>query len=251
MVLRGGLMKRVFACADIHGHWYAWKLLLEKAGYNPRNDLLIVLGDLIDRGPDSYKTVQFARELEKEGAKILIGNHEVAAHAYSTGTLEETIYFKNYGGSSTVRSYVDQFGIDALNKLAEDCDWLLNMPLTFELEHYFFCHAGFDVSKPLNEQTEEFVWGTNNFLYKETGIPKLVIFGHNEAIHLRGDKQHRPWLFKGKMCINTGADIGGWLSLIELPKGIVYSTQCVNTPFPIPDPSKIYPGKVITYKLGR
>lgn len=50
--------------------------LLRKVGYVPGDDRLVILGDLIDRGPDPVGVVRFARE---QGAQIVLGNHEEKA----------------------------------------------------------------------------------------------------------------------------------------------------------------------------
>lgn len=68
--------QRVFVVTDVHGHFNELNNGLQKLNYNDREDLLISLGDLIDRGPESMKTLNMFM-CDKTGLKhSLIGNHE-------------------------------------------------------------------------------------------------------------------------------------------------------------------------------
>jgi serine/threonine protein phosphatase 1 len=69
----------LYAISDIHGYYSPFKNLLEEIGYSPSRDQLVVLGDLIDRGPDSRKVVELCMELQQQGTVILMGNHEQTA----------------------------------------------------------------------------------------------------------------------------------------------------------------------------
>ena len=68
--------QRVFVVTDVHGHFNELNNGLQKLNYNDREDLLISLGDLIDRGQESMKTLNMFM-CDKTGLKhSLIGNHE-------------------------------------------------------------------------------------------------------------------------------------------------------------------------------
>ena len=66
-------IKRHIFIGDIHGCLDEFNELLNKLSYDPKEDRLILLGDLIDRGPDSVGVVRKARELRLE---CVMGNHE-------------------------------------------------------------------------------------------------------------------------------------------------------------------------------
>lgn len=68
-------IKRTIAIGDIHGCLEEFESLLKKIDYNQNFDRLILLGDLIDRGPYSLEVVQLARKMNLE---CLMGNHEFA-----------------------------------------------------------------------------------------------------------------------------------------------------------------------------
>ena len=58
---------------DIHGCIEELDELIKKLSYNKEKDKLILLGDLIDRGPDSVGVIRRAQELKAES---VMGNHE-------------------------------------------------------------------------------------------------------------------------------------------------------------------------------
>src|SRR3546814_18369771 len=68
---------------------------------------LILLGDLVDRGPQSAEVVERAMNLHREfpDTRLLIGNHEECFLAALTGDVRSVRYFMRIGGGATVRSY--------------------------------------------------------------------------------------------------------------------------------------------------
>src|SRR5690606_23504955 len=69
-------MKRTLVISDIHGELALFEELLQEAGYNAAEDQLILLGDYVDRGPDSKGVLERVVELKKQGAIVLRGNHD-------------------------------------------------------------------------------------------------------------------------------------------------------------------------------
>jgi serine/threonine protein phosphatase 1 len=70
------MKKRLLAISDIHGCCSEFIALLKRAAYNPLLDQLILLGDYVDRGPDSFQVVELVIQLVNEGAIALRGNHD-------------------------------------------------------------------------------------------------------------------------------------------------------------------------------
>ena len=75
----------VYAVSDIHGHLREFESALEKVGFGD-GDFLYVLGDAIDRGPDSLGVVKKIRQMEN--AALLKGNHEALAEEYLRAALK-------------------------------------------------------------------------------------------------------------------------------------------------------------------
>ena len=72
-------MKKYFAVSDVHGFYDAMKRALKKAGFDKRNKnhILIICGDLMDRGLQAIELLNFVQDLLKQDRLIYIrGNHE-------------------------------------------------------------------------------------------------------------------------------------------------------------------------------
>ena len=70
-----GSSQRVLIVSDIHAHKDLFARLLEKARYTPNEDILIILGDMLEKGPQNLETLRFVKQLaENENVYPLIGN---------------------------------------------------------------------------------------------------------------------------------------------------------------------------------
>jgi len=138
-------MKTFFVASDIHGFFTEWQDALKEKGFDANNPehIIIVCGDLLDRGGEAKRTVDFAYEMFNSNRFIFVrGNHEdlfkemvvrgdVLEHDVSNGTAD-TIYqlAKN---KSTI--WYD-FSYDP------KWDFLLNNTINYyETEHYIFVHG--------------------------------------------------------------------------------------------------------------
>jgi len=74
----------VYAVGDIQGCYDSLRCLLDKVAFNPTEDTLWVAGDLVNRGPDSLKTLRFIKSLKKS-AKVVLGNHDLHLLAVGRG----------------------------------------------------------------------------------------------------------------------------------------------------------------------
>ena len=107
---------KYFVVSDIHGFYYSLKTALEQTGFDIKdpNQMLIICGDIMDRGKDSIQLQNYIKELIKKGKVILIrGNHEDLAidlirdyrncykrikdtHYYSNGTFQTLLILTNF-----------------------------------------------------------------------------------------------------------------------------------------------------------
>jgi len=186
------------AAADIHGCFNELTALLKVAGYNPAYDQLILLGDYVDHGPDSYQVVKLVMELTDKGAVCLKGKHDQMFVAFMQEELDSASYFNN-GGRATLASYKNVSPGEILCHL----DFLDNLPVYWEIKDYFFVHA-----EPAH-----------------LGSPtaKKVIFGHcvTQSLAVYMDIYQDA----NKLGIDTGAGYGGYLSLVDLNGQISYSLR--------------------------
>ena len=81
-------MEKIFAIGDIHGTADKLRALMEKIPIDYSSDILVFIGDYIDRGPSSFEVVDYLVELKKEYPDIVFlkGNHEDMLQKYLAGT---------------------------------------------------------------------------------------------------------------------------------------------------------------------
>ncbi|MBK1673500.1 phosphoprotein phosphatase [Ectothiorhodospira shaposhnikovii] len=71
--LKKNPLGRDFVVGDLHGMFHVLELGLEKLGFDPDHDRMISVGDLIDRGPESHRALEF---IEAPWFHAVQGNHE-------------------------------------------------------------------------------------------------------------------------------------------------------------------------------
>ena len=174
--------------------------LLEKVKYNPANDKLILLGDYIDRGPNSKEVVELVMELVSGGAVALKGNHEDMLLNAICDTEECLLWFHN-GGKKTLRSYHISGGYGSTpwyelpKKIpTKHVQFLSDLPCWHETEDYIFVHAGlpFGCNHPKDVTDEEsLMWVREEWLISQNK-GKLVScfrpYSNNKNIWSRNGK---------------------------------------------------------------
>jgi predicted phosphodiesterase len=202
---------RIIAIGDIHGCHQEFADLLVAVALTPE-DRLILLGDLINRGPDSCKVIDLARE---HRAISLLGNHELRLLNFRR-TRDE--------------NYIKESDFDTFGKLRpEDWTYLETMPLTHELPdlNTVFVHGGFLPGEPWQKQAAMVV--TRIQVIDQEGKPRkrsdapdalpwadlwngppFVVYGHTP----------RPEIYKLKWSvgIDTACAMGGYLTAFILPE---------------------------------
>jgi len=100
-------------CGDVHGHLSVLQAQLEQAGFQYGADRLFLLGDLIDRGPESEVTLMWA--LSTEGVFSVLGNHELLFLARSQHPAYR-VKHRQMGGA-----WPDDLSFGTYRRLAERC----------------------------------------------------------------------------------------------------------------------------------
>ena len=176
---------RLFAMADLHGDLAAFEYALSLIDLNADDTKLILLGDYIHGGPDSYGVLDKIKELEKKHGKdkviALRGNHEEMA-MYGRWPLNE-IFFND----EIDHSYLD---------------WMSGLPLYYVEGKTIFVHAGID--EDAGEYWEDCT-GENTFLWKypaETGgidgLDMKVVAGHVGTYELAENPYFNDIYYDGK-----------------------------------------------------
>jgi serine/threonine protein phosphatase 1 len=208
------MSRKIFAVGDIHGCYDKLAAMMKILPWRKdEGDLLLFIGDYIDRGPKSREVVEFLVQLRQEGGEFVFlkGNHEKMLLDYYIQQKDQMLYVAN-GGAETIASYVEGgIGRKAFVLPEEHLEFFLSLTLFHETEDYIFVHAGLKDSIPLTEQSEEdLLWIREEFIYSAYDWNKRVIFGHT-ALEI-------PFVTPGKIGIDTGAVYGNKLTAVELPR---------------------------------
>jgi serine/threonine protein phosphatase 1 len=209
-----GIVVRTFAIGDIHGCHTALVAVLSAAQPRP-DDLVIFLGDYIDRGPASREVVETLLALDdKFKAIFLRGNHEVMI-LDARYNFEKSVFWLSYGGKEAVQSY-------GANPKAL---WQIKIPTThwkffgetrryFETEGTIFVHAGVNPDLEMKDQSDDkLFWEDFSEIRKAHVSGKRIICGHTA-------QQSKEIANRGyAICIDTGAVYGGWLTCLETGAG--------------------------------
>jgi serine/threonine protein phosphatase 1 len=208
------MSRRIFAVGDIHGMYEKLVQMMKILPWDPQQgDLLLFIGDYIDRGPKSKDVVDYLVKLKQHGGEIVFlkGNHEQMLMRYYFEQKDQMLYVAN-GGAETIASYVEGAIGKKEFRLPEDhVDFFYSLQISFQTDDYIFVHAGLRDGVPLSDQTEEdILWIREEFIYSAYDWNKRVIFGHTAL--------ETPFVTPGKIGIDTGAVYGNKLTAVELPK---------------------------------
>jgi bis(5'-nucleosyl)-tetraphosphatase (symmetrical) len=132
----------VYAVGDIQGCYTALCRLLDQVSFDAQRDQLWLVGDLINRGPQSLEVLRFVRSLGTS-ARLVLGNHEVHLLAVAAGA-------RRLRAGDTLRAILDAPDRQQL------LDWLVRQPLMIEdpTLGYIMVHAGLPPQWDLAEARE-------------------------------------------------------------------------------------------------
>lgn len=173
-VEKPGNKGRRFVISDIHGCSKSFRALLSRLDLR-RKDQLFLLGDYIDRGPDSSGVLDIIIRLMEDGYNIypLRGNHEqMVMDRYTLNEPEE------------LTSYLEKNNSDDLLgdnwKLRSDyLKFFRRTAYYFELDKFYLVHAGFDFNaRSPFEAYEEMLWIRQFEASKRVLNGKLLVHGH-------------------------------------------------------------------------
>ncbi|MBT5122248.1 MAG: serine/threonine protein phosphatase, partial [Euryarchaeota archaeon] len=172
---------RVIAVGDIHGHVATFRALLHRLQLG-KEDRVVCLGDLIDRGPDSAGLISLVRNDPR--IVCIKGNHEQMAlqSITSEGQVELWQPWLQRGGKSTWGSYIVRAEGDlwqAKSDFFNDAMWMDNLPTQIVLDGIRLVHAGYDPRMPLDAQGEkELLWIRKRWFQHDQPVDpaRMVVF---------------------------------------------------------------------------
>jgi serine/threonine protein phosphatase 1 len=223
----------IYAIGDIHGCLTQLtslhKKILSNDKFKVNEDLLVYLGDYIDRGLNSKQVIEQIIKLKKKQIKIilLMGNHEEMMTDFLFNKKNNIKDWLNFGADQTFKSYdveivefiKDGFDDNVINKLrdkllekmsSDHIDFFNNLELTYSTEKYLFVHAGIDPKKKLIDQNKkDYLWSRSiDFFNEDFKSEKIIVHGHTPE----KDYVNFPY----RINIDTGCYFSGKLSSVCL-----------------------------------
>lgn len=211
---------RTIAVGDIHGCNTALDLLLSNLKPTAE-DTIVVLGDVVDRGPGSKQCVDRLIELSRQCQLVLVlGNHEEMM-LEALGRRPPTSGFKmsdwqHFGGRETMASYGGS--VEAVP--AEHVEFLSTAVPFWQTERHAFIHANLEPGVALAEQSGEWLRWTHLTGFEQpwpTG--QAILCGHTPQ------RSGRPLVFPGWVCIDTLAFSFGWLTALDVDTGEIFQAN--------------------------
>lgn len=203
---------RTIIVGDIHGCYDEWQNLLQKANFDSKQDCLILLGDLMDRGKNSYEVFCKAVSLQQEMGDrfvVLRGSHEKMLLDNSP-KLKDRLLWNLIGKRATVKSfrYHDKNMLDSKGWFEK------NSILYYEADNFQCVHAAIK-EEPLADNDIHTLLMDHRLTLKNLYRGKLTVTGH---IHLK-----KPMWFDGSGGKGCSLSYHQWA---KLPQGGVI---CIDT----------------------
>lgn len=225
---RGPLGARAYAIGDVHGRLDLLERMIATIDQDRREsgrarDYLILLGDLIDRGPDSRGVIEFLMRLPEDGIRLvfLMGNHEEMMLRVLGDEPESVSQWLTYGGYEFAQSYGVEVGRLAVLAPADAADmiraaipsshlaFIEEFADSFTFGDYLFVHAGLRPGKSLADQdTHDLRWIREDFLTDESDHGCMVVHGHTITAE--------PEEMANRIGIDTGAYQTGILTALRI-----------------------------------
>ncbi len=206
---------RIIAIGDVHGCAKALAALIDAIQPTER-DLIVPLGDYVDRGPDSSGVIDQVIELSTRTNVVpLLGNHEIMM--LSAVEHQDVFFWLGCGGQETLQSYGGQ--IERIPK--EHIDFLKQCRPYHETAEHIFVHANYQNDLPLDQQPHDILFWTHISTHAppphQSG--KTVIVGHTpqptgeilDLGHVIG--------------IDTYCFGGGWLTAMNVETGELWQAD--------------------------
>ncbi|MGU8989570.1 metallophosphoesterase family protein (plasmid) [Clostridium perfringens] len=196
-----------YVISDLHGCFEKFSKMLSTINFTDR-DTLYILGDIIDRGPDSLKIIDFI--VCKKNIVWIKGNHEELFEDYCE-TGDGSLWFYN-GGKSTFEE-ISKRGLDFQNCLYE---YIRKLPLYKVVDKFILVHGGLYLPKNylsmhinyiLQEQDSSFVLWDRSGVHDERVLDNYtIICGHTPVQTITNDYKNPPAILhrNGRIFIDCG-----------------------------------------------
>ena len=209
---------RTIAIGDIHGCATALRALLSSLEL-ATEDTLVILGDAIDRGPDSRNVLDQLLTIRQSCHFVpILGNHEQMLLDATEGRVPLHDWLM-HGGAETLDSYGTGAALTEM-PLAH-IDFLRTWGDYHKTDDHFFAHGNYVPKKKLSKQPwEEMRWRSLKYFTPGPHTSgKMAILGHT------ANKQGEIINLGHLVCIDTYCHGGGWLTALEPSTGKVWQAN--------------------------
>lgn len=223
---------RKIAISDIHGCIKSFKALLYKIGHSKKDELYL-LGDFIDRGPDSKGVIDYIWQLQIEGHFVhcLRGNHEQMLLDSFNDTYDLQLW-QSHGGIDTMRS----FEVKSVDEIPQNyLEWFDALPYFVEIDDYILVHAGlnFNLPNPL-DGIQSMIWIRNWYdnIKKDWLGNRTIVHGHvpTSASSIRenlSEIEEKSTMIIDGGCVYDVQELG-YLFAFDLEKKQLYAQKNVD-----------------------
>jgi len=224
--------ENIWVIGDVHGYFNTFKSLVEKLQL--RGDgIVVMLGDLIDRGPSSAHVVNYVKTTDNFYS--IRGNHEqMMIEGFDDSTffkdrnIDAKLWYHN-GGVNTEYSYITLYGDEtyAHKQASVDLKWMMILATEIVLEDWRLVHAGYDQNHDVEDQDEGIHMSARKqfFTSKHAIDPKrTILFGHTVTFkHLHKDDSKAGLVWFSDVKLDDGRPMAIGLDTclyhpFELPK---------------------------------
>lgn len=209
---------RTLAIGDIHGCNAALTTLVDGLNILP-HDTIVMLGDAIDRGPDSRDVINQLLQLRERATLVcILGNHEQMLLDALRGDIpiQEWLY---HGGAQTLDAYGKGAGINAVP--AEHVDFIRSWGDVYETDGHFFVHGNYLASRPLTSQP----WTDLRWQSIKWHMPGPHCSGKTAIVGHTSNKQGEIVNVGHLVCIDTYCCGGFWLTALDTTTGRVWQAN--------------------------
>ena len=201
-------MPRTIAIGDIHGCSKALDALIEAIRPTPLDEV-VMLGDYVDRGPDSRGVLDRLIALDSRCRLVpLLGNHDQMMLDVLNGKAPYDWY--EVGGLQALESYGPERSLEAIP--GQHIAFLEHCLDFHETETHIFVHANYYPDIPMDEQCVAMLrWESlKSFTPGPHDSGKRVIVGHSSQ------KSGEILDLGHLVCLDTFCHGGGWLTAMEV-----------------------------------
>ncbi len=215
--------KRIVVISDIHGYYDTFVELLEKISYSSE-DVLVILGDMIEKGPNSLAVLRLIMHLTEEyPVFVLLGNHDMILRELQRADRnEEFLHYLRTKKHSILQEMCRELSVPIhenmnvpflkrllLEHFEPEVSFINRLPHVIETEHFVFAHAQV-LPGALEELTPGQVLKADAFLKKGYAFEKYVVVGHWPVMLYReGKRDANPLVHSQRriVCIDGGIGV--------------------------------------------